>query len=286
MTQIRTHARTQETDEVLRRIGRNVVNFQHVEYLLKRLASMQVPTGPASDTAARMTQHVEKVGNTTMGTLAIKVKASALSPQAEKYVPEVIEEPWIGFQFSISENAEFVDQYDRQMQALVESRNHLIHHFLPEWHRAVEGDVAGAIEYLDLQNTKAMSMMEKLQGWVASMEECRRLTAEILASPDMGRQFELMHLRGSRLVAMLSEIALRTAHNDGWAFFTTAANLIHREAPEELKDLHARYGLKSLREVLMASGLFDVRDETLPEGRTRLLYRINDRYSLNAQPSV
>jgi hypothetical protein len=45
---------------------------------------------------------------------------------------------------------------------------------------------------------------------------------------------ELAFLQGSRLVAMLGEIAMRTARSDGWALLSTAGQLIKREAPAEL----------------------------------------------------
>ena len=53
----RAHVRTPETDEVLRRIGRNVVNFQQVEYLLKYLNTHSAFRGPASEFSARFEKH-------------------------------------------------------------------------------------------------------------------------------------------------------------------------------------------------------------------------------------
>lgn len=72
---------------------------------------------------------------------------------------------------------------------------------------------------------------------------------------------------------MLGEIAKRTARADGWAFLSAAANLILREAPDELVDLQERFGLKSLKAVLQATGLFDVAEEALPNGGVRTIYR-------------
>ena len=65
-----------ETDEVLRRVGRNVVNFQYiVEHLLKRLTAAAVPTGPASTMTARVEKHSATVNASTMGTLALTVES-------------------------------------------------------------------------------------------------------------------------------------------------------------------------------------------------------------------
>ena len=104
--------------------------------------------------------------------------------------------------------------------------------------------------------------------------------AEFFSSPEGSRQIELAFLQGSRLVAMLGEIAMRTARPDGWAMLSTAGNLIKREAPDELEDLYKRFGHRNLKGILFAAEFFDVADEPLPAGGVRTIYRINDRYEL------
>lgn len=274
------HVRTPESDEVLRRIGRNVVNFQFVEHLLKRLTALSVPPGPASKTADRVAKHAEALNTSTMGILAGRLKDTILTPQPERSPPDNIEEIWIGFQFSMEVEADFVDRHDKEMQALVDARNDLIHHFLPRWHATVNGDVSSALAYLDAQHAQSTQMMERLAGWVESMDECRRQHAELFASPEFDRQFDLMHLRSSRLVARLGEIAQVTARTDGWAYLTTAANLIRRAEPDELEGLDAKYGLPNLKAVLLSTEYFDVAVEPLSNGGSRTIYRIGDRYEL------
>jgi hypothetical protein len=80
---------------------------------------------------------------------------------------------------------------------------------------------------------------------------------------------------------MLGEIALKTARPDGWAYLTTALNLIRREAPDELSDLQKRYGHQHLKGILLAAEYFDVKDEKPTNGGGRTVYRINDRYTLH-----
>ena len=58
-------------------------------------------------------------------------------------------------------------------------------------------------------------MMERLKGWLASADEARKQHMAFLASPEADAHFELIWLRSSRLVAMLGEIAKRTARADG-----------------------------------------------------------------------
>ena len=69
----RAHVRTPETDEVLRRIGRNVVIFQQVEHLLKFLNAHSAVIGPASQLSARVEKQVAAVHKNTLGELAGKL---------------------------------------------------------------------------------------------------------------------------------------------------------------------------------------------------------------------
>ena len=211
--------------------------------------------------------------------LAGKLVSSVLHPPSEHESPDAIDEAWFGFRFSVGVDAEFVDRHDQEMRALVDARNDLIHHFLPRWQSAVAGDTDSAITYLDAQRADAVRMLERLQGWASSLEAGRKQLAAFWASREGERQMELAFLQGSRLVAMLGEIAIRTARSDGWTLLSTAGHLIKREAPAELEELRKRFGYSNLKAVLLASELFDVTEEPTPGG-TRTIYRINERYEL------
>ncbi len=280
--QIHPHPRTPETDEVLRAIGRNVLNFQYVEHLLKRLTVMSMPPVPLSKMAVRVQKHVSAVNGSTMGTLAGKLMDTVLNSQCEEESPREIDEAWIGFRFSIEVDAELKELHASEMQTLVEARNDLVHHFLPRWHSSVAGDAKGALQYLDTQMADTQRMMERLQDWLTTLESGRKEYVEFLASPAGSRLFELGFLQSSRLVAMLGEVAMRATRADGWAYLTTAAHLIRREAPDELVDLKTKFGLPNLHAVLVKAEFFDVLNEALSNGTTRTIYRIKENYQFTA----
>jgi hypothetical protein len=206
--------------------------------------------------------------------------AKVLQPQQEHETPDEIDEPWFGFRFTVETDAQFIDQHDKEMRSLVDARNELIHHFLPRWYSAVDGDFEAALAYLEDQMNETIRVMDRLRGWVRATDEGRKQVAEFWASPEGQRQMTLSLLQGSNLVAMLGEIALRTARADGWAYLTTALNLLKREAPDELNDLQKRYGHGNLKGILLAAEYFDGVDEPLAGGGARTVYRINDRYKL------
>lgn len=273
------YERAPETDEVLRRIGRNVVNFQEVELLLKHLNAHSTLHAPFSQVLVQVEKQAASVHRNTMGDLANKLIAK-LQTQDEHQTPDEIDEPWFGFTFTVGTDAQFLDRHAEEMAELVNSRNDLIHHFFTRWVNAVEGDTESALAYLDTQLEQTRRMSERLRQWAEAMDETKRQMASFFASPEGIRHLELAPLQSSRLVVMLGEIAMRKARADGWTFLSTAEHIIRKEAPEELVDLQERFGLRNLKGVLLAAEFFETVEEPLSGGGTRTVYRISDRYEL------
>lgn len=279
----RVHGRTPATDEVLRCIGRNVVVFQQIEYLLKHLNKAATVAGAPDRIAALLEKRAETVSRMTMGTLAGELLGNVLGTPDECAPPAGTDHPWVQLRQSIEADVDKVERHDREMRALVDARNDLIHHFLPRWESAVDGDADVPLAYLDAQYEEAKRTLERLYHWARSVDNGRRQIAEFLGSPEAEQQFELAFIRSSRLVVMLGEVAMQSARADGWTVLSTAGQLIKQTAPSELQDLHVRFGHSNLKGLLLATGVFDVHDEPTPAGGKRTIYRINEHYELRNQ---
>lgn len=274
--------RTPVTDEVLRRVGRNLVIFQQIEHALKFLTTNARFHAPASQFAERFAKRAESIAKTTMGNLAGKLADTVMAQEQHDDTPEVIEEAWFGFRFTLETDAESIARLEAELKELVDRRNELVHHFLPRWQAAVDGDAETALTWLDAQRDAAVGMLDRLRGWARTLEAVRKEYAAFVASEEGTRHMELMFLRGSRLVVMLGQIAMATRRADGWTVLQTAGNLIRRDAPSELLDLRARFGHTTLKTLLLATELFDVAEETMSGGSTRTFYRINERWRLES----
>ena len=280
-----TPGRTPATDEVLRRVGRNLVIFQQVEHALKFLTTHARFHAPASQFAERFAKHAESIGKKSMGDLAGKLSGTVLFQDERDATPDAIDEAWFGFRFTIETDAESVTRHDAELKDLVDRRNELVHHFLPRWQAAVGGDAEAALVWLDAQREAAVGMLDRLQGWARTVETARKEHAAFLASEEGQRHLELLLLRSTRLVVMLGQLAMATPRPDGWTLLASAGQLIKREAPEELQDLRTRFGHATLKAVLLATELFDVAEEATPGGGTRTIYRINERWRLERPPT-
>lgn len=273
-------ARTPATDEVLRRIGRNLVIYQQVEQALKVLMTHARFHAPISQFAERFDRHAALIDRRTMGDLAGRLVDKVLQPPSEEAAPGAIDEAWFGFRFSVETDAQTAARHEVELKELVDRRNELVHHFLPRWQAAVGGDAELATTWLDAQREAAVAMLERLRGWARTMETARKEQAALLASDEGQRQMELLYLRSSRLVVMLGQVAMATPRADGWTLLSTAGHLIKRQAPDELEDLRGRFGLPSLKAVLSATELFDLAEEQTPGGGARTIFRINPHWRL------
>ena len=276
-------SRPPEVDEVLRRIGRNLLLFQHIEHLLKQLMTGARLEGTVNSQQANLESRRARIHKQTLGQLAGQFVDDVLADAGELDAPENIDEVWFSFGFTIQTDSGFVEQHTAEMKAIVDARNDLIHHFLPRWSPASEDSTRAALAYLDEQRASAMPMRDRLKSFAKSLQEAATTHAEFMASPEGTRRFELQWLRQSRLILMLGELATKTDRPDGWMILATACNVIRQLAPEELTQLSQRYGHRTLKKLLLASELFDIDEEPTPKGGTRTTYRINPRFELQIQ---
>src|SRR5262245_6840211 len=78
----------------LRRVGRNLVNAQRIELLMKCLLGVTF-SGPAAEIETRFRKHIERVSRTTLGTL-IPDLAEIMFPPDDALVPtREVKEVWL-----------------------------------------------------------------------------------------------------------------------------------------------------------------------------------------------
>lgn len=275
--------RTPEIDEVFRRIGRNLLLFQHIEHLLKQLMTSARLEGTLQSMQANFDERRARIHKQTLGQLAGQFVDDVLADAGERESPENVDEAWFSFGFTIQADSAFVEQHTAEMKAVVDARNDLIHHFLPRWSPASEDSTRAALAYLDDQRAQALPMRDRLQRFVNSLQGAAKAHAEFMSSPEGARAIELQWLRHSRLVLLLGEVAQKTPRADGWTVLASAGHILRRQEPQELEHMLERYGHRTLKRLLQATELFDIEEEPTAGGGTRTIYRINPRFDLHIQ---
>ena len=84
---------------------------------------------------------------------------------------------------------------------------------------------------------------------------------------------ELAWLQQSRIVKLFEQIAETPARRDGWVDLAAAGQCVHRLAPDDVMNLKERYGVRSLKPLLVTSERFEVADDPDGGGYVRTIYR-------------
>lgn len=278
------------TAEVLQKIGRNVVLFQQIEAALKFLVSNSAIETHGTRLSDATERRLDEVKRSTLGQLvapfARTLRPEPASADAEEAADLATDEVCIRFRFSIETDSAFVDTHNTRMAEVVAARNELIHHFLPRWDSTAPDGSTAAASWLDVQHAQARLMFDQLQSFVTSLREGRQELATYLASDEGARQIELDFLRHSRIVIHLGDIAIQMKRPDGWTLLSLAGQLLWKHASEEMTARRERYGHATLKALVLATELFDVKEEPTASAGTRTVFRINPRWVLERTPEV
>jgi hypothetical protein len=270
-------------DDVLRKVGRNVVLFQQLEQLLKFVVANGNLSGFASELNELKKQKAEKVSKQTMGALVGQyVENSNPVSDTSSNEPEVLDEPYLSFSFNIECDSDYYETKKEALAQLVSERNDLIHHLLPRFDMKSVESCETLGKELDVQSESIRLEIKNLQAMANALNDGRKEIVDFLQSKKGKKEFELSFLRQSRLVLMLGDIATQMSREDGWALISSAGHLVKEHAPEELEQMKEMHGYSSLKKLIQASEVFDVHEEVTAKGGTRILYRLKAGWALSA----
>jgi hypothetical protein len=263
------------SDEVLRRVGRNLVIFQQAESLLKFLLCNHNAAGTLENFADKHQKRVAKINRTTLGKLVDTYKNEVMQDAGEDTEDEPAngEEALLRFRFSVGIESEHIEQMRAELQAMTDERNELVHHFLPRWQPENDEAMQATLTYLDEQRQRIIPILDHLKATTEAVEQSHEAMRLFAQSGEFARTYKLFWLQGTPLVAFMRDVSSQISRKDGWTYLAWAGKLAFEKIPEELKNLEIHYGHKTLKKILVASELFDVFDEPLPNGNFRTLYR-------------
>ncbi len=270
-------------NEVLRKIGRNMMLFQQLESLLKHIVTNGNFSGYASNFKESHVRRAASIGKQTMGTLIGQYVESS-NPNYEECQsdPNEITEPFISFSFRIECDSVYFETKKKELARMVAERNELVHHLLPYFDTTSAERCESLGKKLDRQSDNIRKEIAELKSKATMLHEGRKQMADFLLSEEGKRQIELSFLRQSRLVILLGDIAIQTKRSDGWALLTVAGHLVKQHAPEEIALLKERYGHKSLKRLMLATEIFDFNEENTEKGGIRVLYRLKPGWELSS----
>lgn len=118
----------------LQKIGRNVVNLQKMEAMLKFLLLVSDHTAPASTFSAEHAKRALRIARMPMGELVERAaKGLFVGEQVRSKIPADIQEPWLSFNFVIESDDATRIAWRKNMRSVVQERNALVHKMLAKF---------------------------------------------------------------------------------------------------------------------------------------------------------
>ena len=168
-------------DQVLRKIGRNVVNFQKMESMLKILNTQQGLTGSINEIEGILEKRTKSTSKQSMGQLAGSFVQSAYSNiQQEPPEQKDPQDFSVSFSFRINMEASLVAERKKALRAVVAERNKLIHRWLASFDPNSLDSCEQLRVALDEQHARIMPEFEALKSIVLAVRTMMSQTAQQL----------------------------------------------------------------------------------------------------------
>jgi hypothetical protein len=236
-------------DEVHRRIGRNLLRYQGIEECLRLILPYVHPDASANGADAMRNYQKQNVAS------------KSLSPLVQQFRAAVAEMP---------------QSWEEALLQLQKARNELVHEIYrnPRFDLLSPSGASDLLAYLDEQHKRAEEWAEifRVQSLVVLLimidtqpsiaaefgKSREQLIAQLPKSVeviDVGNPTQTAWA-STRIVTLLRMAELHTEPVDGMTLLSRAGPFIVEREPA--LNLESTYGLKTLEEIILISGLFDV----------------------------
>jgi hypothetical protein len=169
--------RPAHTTNALYAIGRNVVNFQHLEHILKQLALFAPICATPSSLQSEVEKQRARAGRLTLGRAVKKWIESEFHTTEQKQVPRLDQQIVISFGFDLPTPPEYFDQLSCELESLAQERNCLIHQDLAKLNFQDEAECNALSIQLNAQNDRIIRAIKFLGTILAWMQEFARSIA-------------------------------------------------------------------------------------------------------------
>ena len=179
---------------MMRKIGRNLLNFQQLEKILKFLVSNGEISGYFSNIKQNQLKRSESVGKQTLGMVAGQFFEQNFSgEEKDEQIPTEVKEPYLKTTFQLDTENPDPEGKEEALSRLVTARNELVHNFLDRVDFKSKKSLLEASDYLDKQREGIILELDYYRDLVKSLHHIRKSFAEFLMS-DEGKNLWMSQL--------------------------------------------------------------------------------------------
>lgn len=267
--------------EVQRKLGRCLIRIQQFEGLAKALWVDTEHEGYAGEFLVSQSKRKEHISDKTLGLVVKRLADSFLAPDLGR--PE--EEPpnddhpemdstraYFRFKRKISMSSEDYSRTTSELNALVEMRNTLVHHFIERFDLRSEQGCQDAQAHLDDCYQRIDALYSTISVWAESHQKAGEVFSAFLQSEEGRKAFLDILPPGDRVDWGSAPVisALRGAQEElssgGWTSLDDAVRWLALKYPDEKP---GKYGCSSWQHLLHESRLFEIQKATAERANGR-----------------
>jgi len=165
-----------------RKIGRNVINLQRFERMLKLIIVRSNISGYVTELAKIHQNKTEGTSHSTLGSLVkdfLDTVYSTDDPFSDGPT-DARNEIWMSHALRIESNADLISKKEGELREVVEERNLLIHHWLAEVDFASNNECQQLISRLDAQNDRLTPHYEAVMRQLGDMRALQEALPNLL----------------------------------------------------------------------------------------------------------
>jgi hypothetical protein len=156
-------------DMTLQKIGRNVVNFQKMEAMLRYILVAANFSVPLAEVHKHLESEKQRIRKYPLGNLT--EEAAKVLHSVAKKAPADIDEIWISSSFELGSGGSKLSDWRREMRRVVRERNELIHRMLASWNPNSIDSSRKLCAELDEQRERILSAYNHLESIAVAMRE-------------------------------------------------------------------------------------------------------------------
>jgi hypothetical protein len=162
-------------DVAFRKIGRNLVNFQQFERVLKLIIVRSDLRGYASEAAKILRDKDKDIDRKPLGWLVQNFFETLYSDHSSHDNPaNELDDIWMSLSLRIESNNDVIRDRRRQLRELVKERNHLVHRLLVNFDPESVESCEKLIRLLDEQVDRLEHHYNSLMGIIGNMQAAQQ----------------------------------------------------------------------------------------------------------------
>ncbi len=267
-------------DDLLKKIGRNLLLFQQAEHLIKRLLTLKSLSIQRRENQEEIEERLEKFAQMSLGQV-VPLYLSEICPDDPALAEPVAvldsirqssgNRSSVHFRIRFGGNPE---ERKQSLAALIRQRNEFVHQLLPKIDPgSVTSCAAMASEMEDVRQAILPEIL-RLQQDLKLTRDALDAMLDFIESPVGNVDLQLPEIQQSPLIRNLAEIAARSTAPGAWTLLSDATRQVQDIPQSQIRTHHLQFNLKSLSELLKASRMFQVHFEPNERGGHNTFYRL------------